>query len=180
MAGSIDLGSSDHHLVYAVFSVIRSKPKPKIISVKNQKSLDVDKLKGDLDKAPWHIINTVEDIEDSGYLWENMFKDILGNRIKCRKAKVRDKSLPWMDTEIRKAMNQRYKYLKAAQANRGDIELWDRYKLERNSAKKMLRRAEANYWINLTEKSKSSRDFWKITYRILKTGRHEEIGPIRQ
>lgn len=64
MAGSIDLGSSDHHLVYAVFSVIRSKPKPKIISVKNQKSLDVDKLKGDLDKAPWHIINTVEDIED--------------------------------------------------------------------------------------------------------------------
>ena len=89
MAGSIDLDISDRDLMYAVFSVIRSKPKPKIISVKNHKSSDVDKLKEDLDKAPWHIISAVEDIEDSVYSWENMFKDILGNHIKCRKAKVR-------------------------------------------------------------------------------------------
>ena len=89
MAGSIDLDISDRDLMYAVFSVIRSKPKPKIISVKNHKSPDVYKLKEDLDKAPWHIISAVEDIEDSVYSWENMFKDILGNHIKCRKAKVR-------------------------------------------------------------------------------------------
>lgn len=62
-------------------------------------------MKGDLDKVLWYIINIVEDIEDSGYLWENIFKDILGNYIKCRKVKVRDKLFLWMDIEIRKVMN---------------------------------------------------------------------------
>ena len=41
-------------------------------------------------------------------------------------------SILLMDIEIRKAINQRYEYLKAVQANRGDIESWDRFKLKRN------------------------------------------------
>ena len=33
-SGSIDLGISDHHLIFAVFKVARSNPKPKVISTK--------------------------------------------------------------------------------------------------------------------------------------------------
>jgi len=108
LAGSIDLGISDHHLIYAAFSTRRSNSKPKFITVRNYKDLDNEKLQRNLEEAPWHIVSAVEDVEDSVYLWETMFKDIIESNIKRRNVKVRHKSLPWINTEIRKAMNQRY------------------------------------------------------------------------
>ncbi|PFX30359.1 hypothetical protein AWC38_SpisGene4831 [Stylophora pistillata] len=115
LAGSIDLGISDRHLIFAAFSTRRSNSKPKLITVRNYKDMDNEKLQSTLEEAPWHIVSAVEDVEDSVYLWETMFKDIIESNIKRRNVKVRHKSLPWNNTEIRKATNQRYKCLKAAQ-----------------------------------------------------------------
>ena len=64
----------------------------------------------------------------------------MGDYVQRRKVKIRNKSPPWIDTEIRKAMNQRYKYLKAAQAKPDDNALWALYKIKRNSVKRMLRK----------------------------------------
>ena len=105
-SGSIDRGISDHHLVYGVFALTKSKPKPKIAFVKDYKSLDLNELKADTARAPWHIIGALEDIDDSVFLWESMFKSILDNHIKKRIVNIRDGSLPWMNSEISKAMNR--------------------------------------------------------------------------
>ena len=50
-------------------------------------------------------------------------------------------------------MNQKYKYLKAAQANPDDSILWDRYRTKGNCIKRMLRIAEAQHWISQIEES---------------------------
>ena len=128
-----------------------NKRKPKIITVKNYKSMDIESLQNDLEEAPWHIVNAVEEVEDSVHLWETMFKGIVDSHIKRRKVKIRNKLLPWIDIGIRKAMNQRYKYLKSAQAKPDDNALWKLYKIKRNSVKKMLRKAESQYWIKLAD-----------------------------
>lgn len=67
--GSIDLGISDHHLIFAVFKVARGNAKPKIISTRNYKSLDVRQLKSDFDQAPWHLTGLFDDIDDSVDTW---------------------------------------------------------------------------------------------------------------
>ena len=51
-SGSLDPGTSDHHLLCGVFALVKSKPKPKIFSVKNYKSLDINELKVEMDRAP--------------------------------------------------------------------------------------------------------------------------------
>ena len=71
-----------------------NKRKPKIITVKNYKSMDIESLQNDLEEAPWHIVNAVEEIEDSVHLWETTFKEIEDSHIKRRKVKIRNKSLP--------------------------------------------------------------------------------------
>jgi len=68
------LGISDNHLVYGVFALTKSKPKPKIAFVKDYKSLDLNELKADMARAPWHTIGALEDIDDSVFLWESMFR----------------------------------------------------------------------------------------------------------
>ena len=82
LAGSIDLGISDHHLIYAAFSTRRSNLKPKFITVRNYKDLYNEKPQRELEEAPWHIVSAVEDVEDSVGLWETMFKDIIESNIK--------------------------------------------------------------------------------------------------
>ena len=108
-----------------------------------------------------------------------MFKDIVESNIKQRNVKVRHKSLPWINTEIGKAMNQRYKCLKAAQGKPHDSPQWDIYRGKRNAVGSMLRKAEASYWFGLFKESSSPKDFWKISNRILGKSKDVKIGPLQ-
>lgn len=42
-----------------------------------------------------------------------MFKDVIDSRILKRLVKIKQHSLPWMNSEIHKAMNKRYNLLKS-------------------------------------------------------------------
>ena len=74
--------------------------------------------------------------------------------------------------------NQRYKCLKAAQGKPHDNPQWDIYRAKRNAVRRMLRKAEASYWIGLFEESSSPTDFWKICNRVL--GKSEGGAPVAQ
>eukprot|EP00112_Aurelia_sp_Birch-Aquarium-sp1_P018583 Seg4452.4 transcript_id=Seg4452.4/GoldUCD/mRNA.D3Y31 product="hypothetical protein" protein_id=Seg4452.4/GoldUCD/D3Y31 len=103
-SGSVDFGISDHHLIYAVFYLLQSKPKPKIITVNDNRSTYLNSLKEDMSTAPWHIMEIFDDVDDCQYAWHLMYKDIMQQHVKTRRAKIRSKSLPWIDTKIRKEM----------------------------------------------------------------------------
>ena len=65
-------------------------------------------------------------------------------------------SLPWMNSEIRKEMNKRYKLLKACDGTPSTNNLWADYKSSRNKVSKMLRCAEAQYWKKKFTETKDS------------------------
>ena len=90
-----------------------------------------------------------------------MYNVIANSHIPLRKAKVRKHSLPWMNSEIRKEMNKRYKLLKACDGTPSTNKLWADYKSSRNKVSKMLRFAEAQYWKKKFLESKDSKSFWK-------------------
>lgn len=54
-----------------------------------------------------------------------MFIDIFDKYIKRKRVMVRDKFFLWRNSEVRKVMNRRYKYLKLVLVNFGNIELWN-------------------------------------------------------
>lgn len=177
ISGSIDLGISDHHLTFAIFKAARSKALPKIISAKNYKLLDVNQLKSDFDQAPWHVSEIFDDIDDCVAFWQCLYDDILHHHLPSRDAKIRDKSLPWINTSIRKEMNKRYKLLKDAKLS-GDPEKWRLYKEKRNAIKKQLKRAETAYWQTSFEEASNPREFWRLTNQVLRKHKTKSIGPI--
>ncbi|XP_020617900.1 uncharacterized protein LOC110055830 [Orbicella faveolata] len=115
-SGSIDLGISDHHLIFAVFKVARSNPKPKVISTRNYKLLDTKIDRSDFHQAPWHITGLFDDIDDSVDAWQYLYNEILHHHLPRRDVRIRDNSLPWINTSIRKEMNMRYKLLQRAKS----------------------------------------------------------------
>ena len=119
-----------------------------------------------LDKVPWWVISTFEEIDDAVYCWETMYKDVLNEFITHRLAKIRPNNLPWVNREIKKAMNLRCKVLIKWQRNRQDMKLRDEYKSLRNKVNYMLRKAEAEYWKEQFSKSNSSREFWQTVNKM--------------
>ena len=77
-------------------------------------------------------------------VWEKLYRDVRNDLTKERKAKTHAHSLPWINTQIKKKINERYKQLNKAK-NSG-VSDWLEYKKIRNKATSLLRAEETFYW----------------------------------
>ena len=70
------LGISDHYKIFAVFKVVRSTPKPLVISTKKYKQVDKKQINTDFEHAPWHLVNLFDDKDDCPFIWNYLYKII--------------------------------------------------------------------------------------------------------
>ena len=90
-----------------------------------------------MEHAPWQLAG-IFDVDDSLYLWDYLYKDIVNHHLPTRKVKIRCNSLPWISTYIRKQINLRYKLLKEAKSSQDQVK-WVLYKCKRNEVKKVVK-----------------------------------------
>eukprot|EP00795_Rhopilema_esculentum_P013179 gene13179-3980_t len=143
--------------------------------MKDYKNLDVNL---GFERTPWHVAEVFDDIGDNAWTWEYLYWSIINDHLKRKKLKVREKSLPWINTAIRNQINLRYKLSKKAQKSPNDTDKWTRYKKQRNHVTRIFRQTEADYWKHKFENANSSGEFWKIV-RETKGQKKANIGPIR-
>ena len=175
--GSFDPGISDHKLVYSVLNLRRKRMSPQLKTVKNHKGMDVEAFRKTLVNTPWWISFVFDEVDDKLNAWELLYKNVVSEYVKIRKAKVRKDSLPWMTTALRKLLNERYKLLRIWQQDKNGVN-HEKYKKARNLAKKEMRNAEVNYWKAEFAKATNSREFWKTVKRVQGKRLVKRIGPI--
>ena len=66
---------------------------------------DVNKFKEAIEQVPWHACSIFEDVDDNYWVMEKLYKDVAKDFLPTRTVKV-TLSLPWVDGNIRKLMNQ--------------------------------------------------------------------------
>ncbi|PFX28993.1 hypothetical protein AWC38_SpisGene6301, partial [Stylophora pistillata] len=149
---------ADHKFTYVVYKLKTRDPKPFVKYVQNFKNVmkNPNDLKHDLESAPWWVCSTFDDIDDITWAWDCMYNDIVKGHVTLRKAKVRKCSLPWMNGEISKEINKRYKLLKGGDGISSTQKTWADYKAARNKRRKqqrnLLRDANNNEVSNDNEK----------------------------
>ena len=79
-----------------------------------------------LNKPPWHVCLLFEDLDNTAWAWEKMYKEILKEHVPKRKAKIRTDSLPWMNASEDKRHEQ---LLKANQTK--DPEDWKKQRIKK-------------------------------------------------
>ena len=109
--GNFSTGIADHDLIYTVLNLRKQRSEFILKTVIDWKRCDVPKLKEEIKQAPWHSCNVFEDIDDNNWMMTSIYKGITNRNLPKRKAKVRKSSLPWMNSEIRKLINKRFKQL---------------------------------------------------------------------
>ena len=91
-----------------------------------------------------------------------MYEDIESYHIKKRNVRVRSESLPWVDGNIRKLMNQRYKLLRSCDGTDKTSGTWSEYRKVKNKVNKLMKKAEARYWKKQFDESESPQAFGKL------------------
>ena len=83
--------------------------------------------------------------DDISWAWESMYRDILDDYVSPRDVKIRKFSLPWINSELLKAINNRYKLLRACDGSSLTADTWAKYRHARNEVTKLMHKAEAFY-----------------------------------
>ena len=88
-------------------------------------------------------------------------------------------SIFWITTDIRLAMNRRYKLFKAAVASKS-VKLWSDNKRARNKVMSDLTHAKALYFLKMFNKVKSSSAYWKLLKDSTSLRVCKPIWPLRK
>ena len=141
--------------------------------------MDWKKVQTEILETPWWITSSFDDVDDSYWAWKSLYNQILSNHVKERKVKVKTESNPWMNSEIRKQMNHRYKLLVLAQkTNKGSLQ-WTIYKQARNKCTALLRKAKSDYWKSKFDNSNSTKEFWSLVKSFQGKQTKSKVGPIK-
>ena len=138
----------------------------------------MDQLQRDFHSTPWDLIDLFDDVDDSLWCWEQLFHQTLSDHLKSRKVKIRTNSLCWMNTEIRKVLNQRFKLFMQAKNAPKDSPKWRDYKRMRNRCTSLIRKAKSEYWKNEFEKSSNSKTFWRTVKKFKGVAKENYIGTL--
>ena len=177
--GVFEPGISDHKLIFCTLNIKRKYPKAQFKDVRVRNTFDEERFKQVLDKTSFWVANIFEDVDDVCYTWEKLYNDILNEFTKTRRAKVMTHKQPWIDRELEKLMNKRYKALLQWQQNRTDSRLRQIYQELRNKVNKDLSKAEANYWKDQFANASSSKEFWQIVGKLRKKTKNANIVALK-
>ena len=88
-----------------------------------------------------------------------------------KRVKIRSQSSPWINNEIRRKMNLRFKLFK---------EIYARYKKVRNEITSQIRIAKAQYFNDKLAEAKSAMAYWNLIAEATNPVRRNRIGPLKR
>ena len=106
-SGSLQLGMSDHDLIYIIRKQRLPKSKVKVIDSRSMKHFNQDAFLADLMTTPWNMAFIFDGIDDVWGHWSKLFNVLVEKHAPCIKKRVRSNQLPWINVEIKKSMHLR-------------------------------------------------------------------------
>ena len=107
-SGVIHIGVSDHSLIYAVRKFIPNKCGPiKKRGFRNLKDFVKEDFIYDLLNIPWEMVETINDPNLAWRVWETNFNEVLNRHAPLRHQRVRQSSIPWLNSNIKNLMRKR-------------------------------------------------------------------------
>jgi len=163
------IGNSDHDIV--LLDIKPPKPKPARRKIYLWKKADIFKTKQDLQEYANHFLNKkFTNIESMWEDFKHEIHKIINNRVPTKLTKPRN-THPWMNTKIRKKINQKHRAHTKARRTKLKRDK-DRYKRLQQEVQKDIRRANKQYMTDVISDKDNSNRLWSY----IKSKGQEFIG----
>lgn len=160
---------SDHDLIACMRKLNHKKFSPKTIKCRNYKSYNPQLMNLDFDCVSWIPVLTAPDVNTALNIFNFIVKDIFDKHAPMIEKRIKGRSCPWIDQDLKNIMNQRDKLYRKAKHSKSDAD-WNAYKTLRNKCVNMQRKAKGVYHKNkINENRLNPKKFWKTVKDIFPT-----------
>ena len=160
-SGTLEVGLSDHCLVYTVLNKKCPQPKAQIIRVRSFKNFDEGSFCSDLSLVPFSTAYVFDDPEDVYWAWKKLFVEVLDDHapVKSFRRKHRDQ-FQFINPELREVMRERNRYKRQFNKSRKP-EGREKYGQIRNRAVSMRRKRVRDHFSRIcNDKQSDQKKFW--------------------
>ena len=157
-----DIGLSDFHNYTCVASKLFAPCEPLCkIKYRTMRHFDAESFNNDLSCAPFHVCDLFDDIDDIVWGYKRLYESVLDVHAPLKTRTISYKQVPHMNSDLRKARNQRNMWRAKHFRNRNDIFFRSRYVYWRNKVVSLNRLSIKKYFEEKCKDSKCSRSFFK-------------------
>ncbi|KAI5729835.1 hypothetical protein M8J76_007088 [Diaphorina citri] len=139
--GKLPIGSSDHDLLYLAFNLYSSRPRPKLITCRNFKDLNLEHFARDAVAADWNSVYSLPDIDSKVLAFNNLVLSLFDKHAPFHTFLAKQRPAPWMTHEIKHILNRRDRASRRFVQTRSSVNHQAFVSL-RNRAKQMIRNAK--------------------------------------
>ena len=166
--GCIHCSLSDHFMVYVIRKLSKKTTEGKKLTTRSFKNFKEDEFNELLKQVNWKDVVTNErNIDDNWKTWKNNFLSVLNTLAPIKQIRVRDKSYPWITSDIRRLMTRRDMCLKKAIKSKCNV-IWSDYRRLRNEVNSVLRRSKCSFFRNeISRCSNDPKSMWKCLKMLL-------------
>ena len=158
---NINTGLSDcHNLIGAATRSHVPRNGKKVIQYRSYKNFDVEAYNYDLSVAPFHASCVFDDPDDAMWSYNTLLCSILDHHAPLKSKIARQKSLPCMNGELRKAINIKAMLRRKFDRNKRDDAAWERYRRQRNKVNRLKAQSIKKYFDARCSSTQNGREFW--------------------
>ena len=177
-SGVIDIGISDHSLVYVCRKIGIPRGSPKVVETRQFNKFNANKFQNDLRQA-FANFEEYRDPDTALHDWNSIFLQIADKHAPRRSRRVKTDQQPWLTDEIKKLSYHR-DYLKRKAVKLNSSWFHSAYKKCRNEVTKQIKKAKIRYFKTNLQNSKRSKESWKFINKLLnKTQKTTTINNIK-
>ncbi|KAI5717914.1 hypothetical protein M8J77_013445 [Diaphorina citri] len=164
--GKLPVGSSDHDLVYLVFELYSSRPRPKLITCRNFKNFNPDLFLSDAISADWNSVYSTPDIDSKVLTFNNLVISLFDKHAPFHTFMAKHRPAPWLSLEIKNMLNRRDRASRRFVQTRSSAN-FHLFTTTRNRTKQMIRNAKLRYAHSLFPPQLTQDEFHKNVKKIL-------------
>ena len=179
-SGTVDIGLSDHMLIYTILNKKLMKPKARFIKERSFKEFNEIEFNKDLQIVPFHVAYVFNEIDNIYWAWERLYNNVLDDHapIKCKKVKESFGGSKFITFEIRKAIRLRNAFKRKYNKSRTP-ENWEVYRFVLNRIVTIRRKSVIHHFNQLRINSAGRpKEFWNSLRPLMHSKRRPPNGYI--
>ncbi len=170
-SGVIDLGVSDHSLVYVIRKFKRYRGEPKLIKVRSYKNFVEENFLTDLRYADWSFFLNFNDLDQACEIFNTITKTVAEKHAPFFAHKIKGKLQAWVTPEFILAIKERDFLRKTANKSKS-ITDWEKFTQKRNQVNRMNFTLKRDFFNNLlTEDAKRPKKLWNTLKKLVPDGK---------
>ena len=174
----IDIGISDHSLVFVRREKTHVDRKPKTITTRSFKNFNQEAFLDDLGKLDWSPMLKSTVVDEAAEIFNSNVLGVLDRHAPLVQIRIRLDSPPWFNEELYHAIQERDYLLKVASRQEKGSPEWARYKKKKNSVIKLKDRLKREYYQkSINDNRSESRKLWKTLQNLVPGKKSDSVTP---